>query len=315
MKKIRIISLLLVLVMLSSALLVSCGGGAEAGQYNDAKALFEAGKYDEALTAFESIKDYEDSKDWVKKCRTAILDAKYNDAVAKLEAGNIIEAYEALIALDGHKDSADKAAGIADQYKAEKMKNAKAGDIITFGRYEQDNDHDNGLEDIEWIVLEVKDGKALLVSKYVLDFKAVSEKSPWRWLSGGVRKWFNETFYETAFDANEQAKIQLTALSADPSTQYSILAEAYGKDKIFALNATEVTQYFKNQNERKCEWTAYAKAESPFPNSEDLYCEWWLRVVDPSGYVYLVNPSGVLEAVYGRVEKGMRPAMWLDLGV
>ena len=257
----KLISVFLIVVMISSVLLASCGG-AEAGQYNDAKALYEAGKYEEAQTAFEAIKDYEDSKDWVKKCKTAILDGKYDDAVALLDAGNIIEAYEALIALDGHKDSADKAASISDQYKAAKLKSAKAGDIVTFGRYEQDNDLDNGVEDIEWIVLEVKDGKALLVSKYVLDFKSVSLKSPWRWISGDVRKWFNGDFYDAAFNAGEQEKIQLTTLSHDTTKKYNVLEEPSSKDKIFALNASEVTQYFKNEGERKAEWTAYAASRN-----------------------------------------------------
>ena len=44
-----------------------------------------------------------------------------------------------------------------------------AGDIITFGRYEQDNNMKNGPEGIEWIVLEVQEGKAFLVSRCGLD--------------------------------------------------------------------------------------------------------------------------------------------------
>ena len=48
------------------------------------------------------------------------------------------------------------------------------GNIVAFGRYEQDNDLTNGPEPIEWIVLDVVDGektKALLLSKYGLDAK------------------------------------------------------------------------------------------------------------------------------------------------
>ena len=45
------------------------------------------------------------------------------------------------------------------------------GKYIKFGEYEQDNNLTNGKEDIEWLVLEVKDGKALVVSKYLLDCK------------------------------------------------------------------------------------------------------------------------------------------------
>ena len=36
------------------------------------------------------------------------------------------------------------------------------GSIITFGRYEQDGNIDNGPEDIEWRVLKLEDGKATL---------------------------------------------------------------------------------------------------------------------------------------------------------
>ena len=45
------------------------------------------------------------------------------------------------------------------------------GSIITFGAYEQDNNTRNGKEPIEWQVLEIKGGRALLISKYGLDAK------------------------------------------------------------------------------------------------------------------------------------------------
>ena len=41
--------------------------------------------------------------------------------------------------------------------------------IVTFGRYEQDGNEENGPEEIEWIVLDVKDGRSLLISRYALD--------------------------------------------------------------------------------------------------------------------------------------------------
>ncbi len=314
MKNLRFISLLLVLVMLSSALLISCGGGAEAGQYDDAKALYEAGKYEEAQAAFEAIKDYEDSKDWVKKCRTAILDAKYNDAVAKLEAGNIVEAYEALIALDGHKDSVDKAAGIADQYKAEKMKNAKAGDVVTFGRYEQDNVLDNGTEDIEWIVLEVKDGKALLISKYVLDFKKYKEASPHSWANSEVRTFLNGAFYNEVFNIEEVEKIQTPTLSPDQTQEFSV-SKVSAKDKVFLLDITETMTYFRGENERKCEMTAFAKANSPQPNQNSNLSEWLLRVVtEDQKNPYVVGIAGDISTHSGRLINGVRPAIWINLG-
>ena len=47
----------------------------------------------------------------------------------------------------------------------------RIGDIVTFGRYEQDNNLDNGPEEIDWIVLDIQGDKALLLSKYGLDAK------------------------------------------------------------------------------------------------------------------------------------------------
>ena len=53
-------------------------------------------------------------------------------------------------------------------------KDVKEGDIVEFGRYMQKNDND--MDNIEWNVLDVKDGKALLLSRYALDFKQYNEK-------------------------------------------------------------------------------------------------------------------------------------------
>lgn len=43
------------------------------------------------------------------------------------------------------------------------------GKEVTFGHYEQDGNVQNGKEDIVWEVIKTEDGKALLLSKYILD--------------------------------------------------------------------------------------------------------------------------------------------------
>lgn len=45
------------------------------------------------------------------------------------------------------------------------------GSSIYFGQYEQDNNSGNGPEPIEWIVLDIQDDRALLISKYGLDIQ------------------------------------------------------------------------------------------------------------------------------------------------
>ena len=48
-------------------------------------------------------------------------------------------------------------------------KNIIVGDYISFGSYEQDNDVTNGKEPIEWLVLDVQEGKAKILSRYALN--------------------------------------------------------------------------------------------------------------------------------------------------
>ena len=164
------------------------------GKYNDAIALMDAGKYTEAITAFEALNGYKESITRINECRTVI---KYNDAVALMDAGNIVEAYEALIALDDYKDSKEKAKSLAYLYS---LKTAEVGDFIAFGKYEQDNDTTNGKEDIVWTVLEIKDGKALIMSAYCLDNKQYNTSKAYvTWETCTLRKWLNNDFINAAF--------------------------------------------------------------------------------------------------------------------
>lgn len=55
-------------------------------------------------------------------------------------------------------------------------------DHVFFGHYEQDNDLTNGAEAIEWRVLKVENGEALLISQYALDSPArITKNTPLRY--------------------------------------------------------------------------------------------------------------------------------------
>lgn len=281
------------------------------GKYNDAIALMDAGKYYEAITAFEALDEYKDSVTKIDEC-------KYNNAIALLNAGNIVEGYEALIALDGYKDSADKASSIYDKYKVEKLKVAKVGDYVFFGAYEQDNNTSNGKEDIEWLVLEVKDGKALVISKYALEclpYNNTLERITWETCS--LRKWLNNDFINSAFSTDEKAMIRSTTVSADKNPDYSTNPGNTTQDQVFLLSITEANKYFSSDSARQCKPTEYAVAGGADVNSSNGNCWWWLR---SPGY----NQSNVA-GVYGGGdvnERGyyvdydytaVRPALWIDL--
>ncbi len=247
-----------------------------------------------------------------------IPNSKYNAAITLMDAGNVIEAYEALVALDGYKDSEDKANSIYDKYKVEKLKVAKAGDYVFFGAYEQDNDISNGKEYIEWLVLEVKDGKALVVSKYALDCQQYNTSyADVTWETCTLRKWLNNAFINAAFSADEKAMIPTVTVSADKNPDYRTNPGNATQDQVFLLSITEVNKHFSSDGARQCKPSDYAVANGAYVNSSNGNCWWWLR--SPGGgqltAAFVNRDGGVNEGGngVGSVIPAVRPALWIDL--
>ncbi len=198
------------------------------------------------------------------------------------------------------------------------------GDSIYLGRYEQDNHSENGAEPIEWVVLEVSDGKALLISKYALDCQAYnSEKLEISWVSSSLRSWLNDTFYQAAFTSDEQAAILLTNVSnaeAEGNPEWTAFPSADTKDRLFLLSYQEAAAYFPNANERKVFGTEYARAQgAKFLGITTIAfgeTDWWLR---SSGTVQtdasFIGVFGDLNTKAVSDKIGIRPALWLDLSV
>ena len=121
----------------------------------------------------------------------------------------------------------------------------EAGGYITFGSYEQDNNLENGKEAIEWLVLDVKDGKALVISKYVLDYQLYHAKwENFTWGSCSSRTWLNDTFFHTAFSADEQAKILTSTVDNPANPFFDATDSSPTNDKLFLLSIQEADKYF-----------------------------------------------------------------------
>ena len=129
----------------------------------------------------------------------------------------------------------------------------KKGDYITFGSYEQDGNKENGAEPIEWEILDVKNGKLLVISRYILDAKPYNEESgDVTWETCTLRKWLNKDFYDSAFKAGEKKKIVKTKIS-NPDNKYAKDNNmGYGadggkatKDNVFLLSVSEIRKYYK----------------------------------------------------------------------
>ncbi len=209
----------------------------------------------------------------------------------------------------------------------------KAGDIIRFGHYEQDNNSKNGKEEIEWIVLETdrKNNKALLLSKYGLYAKSYNSKNrSITWEKCTLRSWLNESFLLSAFSAKEQDAILTTKVLNGSSARYQPWDTKGGdntKDKIFLLSYTEAKLYLgistttSSGIDARVSPTAYAIARGA-ETSDDYQtadkkaaCWWWLR---SPGYdqnrAARVDADGSLGSC--SVDEGycvVRPALWINL--
>lgn len=200
----------------------------------------------------------------------------------------------------------------------------EAGGYITLGSYEQDNDLENGKEAIEWLVLDVKDGKALVISKYVLDFQLFHAKwENFTWGSCSSRTWLNDTFFNTAFSADEKAKILTSTVDNPANPFFDATDSSPTNDKLFLLSIQEADKYFDSATERLAAPTAYAVDRGVGTDAKLGTSWWWLRTngVNP-WYGTLVARSGLIMS-YGtshngvnnftQVDCGIRPAMWITI--
>lgn len=207
------------------------------------------------------------------------------------------------------------------------LKNCSVGDIVEFGSYPYYTD---GTTDaIPWIVLDIKNENALLISRDILD--AAQYHSTWEevtWANSSLREWMNEYFYDTAFSSTEKDQI-ISIENDNPENNYSGFAAISGgfdtTDKVFALCTSEVVEYFNvevrgyhNPNNitkaLKTVWTDYAVTRQD-PDVEYGYNGWFTRspastrkevaVVSTGGYAFTSN------GVQGN--QGIRPAIWVKV--
>ncbi|MCF0145794.1 MAG: hypothetical protein HUJ73_04320 [Eubacterium sp.] len=223
---------------------------------------------------------------------------------------------------------------------------SEVGNTVLFGSYEQDGDTENGKEDIEWIVMDVQDDKALLVSKYALDVQPYNaEDEAVTWETCTLRTWLNDDFLNEAFSKEEQAFIPETLVENPDNEASRTKGGKDTRDKIFLLSLDEVQKYFPSDSDRITCPTEYAFYEGCysfnvqtqlryiieeiaeryeygegeyFPEyNVDAGCWWWLRSPgsDPNmaAYVYVGGYIHDLGRCVSDDDGGVRPALWVNL--
>ena len=228
---------------------------------------------------------------------------------------------------------------------ADEPQKVSVGDIITFGTYEQDNLTIFGPEPIEWIVLDVQDGKALLLSRYGLYPKPYN--TDWvyvTWEDCTLRTWLNDDFLNEAFNPEEQSSILITEVDNSDAQGFDwTTVEGDGttggnntEDRIFLLSCAEADRYLgvKCHNidagdnvQSRVAPTKYAisnRAFADYGDEDRAACKtsdgkragwWWLR--SPGDYqanAAVVSQFGSFTTKYADNEFiCVRPALWVNL--
>ncbi|MBR3927410.1 MAG: hypothetical protein IKJ65_00250 [Clostridia bacterium] len=208
----------------------------------------------------------------------------------------------------------------ADKPKEEKKaaeQTFTVGSVVTFGRYEQDANTENGMEPIEWHVIREDGTKRLLLSRYALDAKAFNDKktSIW-WETCTLRTWLNGEFMNTAFSEKEQSQICKSLLENKGNERYNVEGCADTEDYVFLLSLEELETYVVPKYGHQAKPTPYAIANGAYTNSSGI-CWWWLRTIGSSYLHTAVSNYGkriLYEGNSSHFASGsVRPAIWLDL--
>ena len=210
------------------------------------------------------------------------------------------------------------------------------GDYLTFGSYPQKAEGTDTTP-IEWLVLDVRDGKALLLSKYGLEAKPYNEeKVDITWENCTLRAWLNGEFFVKAFNTKESDAILFTtvdnsdAQGFDWSKNWPRDERTGGNDtldRVFLLSYAEAHHYlgvtFHDTDNRisRVAPTAYLTSQGYFAWAEYTTTEglptmwWWLRSPGrDQNYAADVRNDGSLNDATVEITGGIvRPALWLNL--
>ena len=226
--------------------------------------------------------------------------------------------------------------GIAEETAAESSgfgsaDTVKRGSYVFLGHYPQTKAGTDSTA-IEWLVLEVRDGKALLISRYALEAQPYNVANvDVTWADCSLRSWLNGAFYNKAFTDDEQACILTTDVDNSFSQGYSGFAGDGGEntqDKIFLLSYAEASQYFgvirngNNNYDARVVPTSHAIAAGSDTSKRNRTTDgtpagwWWLRSPgnDQSHAMY-VGSDGTpyCNDVLSR-NGSVRPVMWISIG-
>ena len=153
---------------------------------------------------------------------------------------------------------------------------------------------------IFWKILDVKDGKALIVAIHAIDVRAYNDEfKEVTWSSCSLRTWLNNDFYQKAFSAEEKKRILSETVSPGNNPRYETNPGNETEDKVFLLSIGE----------------ASAAPRYSFYHGQVCCC--WLRSPGYNQYgaavIYYDGSIDYEGCSVDRTLGGVRPAMWITL--
>jgi biopolymer transport protein ExbD len=183
-----------------------------------------------------------------------------------------------------------------DESKEPPVINIKAGETIKFGTYKQN--------DLEWLVLAIENGKALLITKDAISQQPYNtQRIEVTWKTSSIRGWLKGAFYDN-FSGEEKQRIVSTLMDNSDNQEFGTLGGNQTTDEVFLLSIDQANKYFVDDISR----TASFNGET---------CYWWLRSPgeEPSKAANVFDGGFVNSVGYivDKTDGGVRPAMWIKL--
>lgn len=217
------------------------------------------------------------------------------------------------------------------------------GDIVEFGTYKQNaiknkNGETTGFDTvpIQWRIIKIENGKALLLSEKIIDTKQYNSTSATvdgyygnNYAHSDIREWLINDFYNTAFSSAEKNCIVATTLdnSAAPtdvnaSGSYTKYSSESTTDKVFLLSKDEANSYASKYFGATATDYAYANGYTEYSGAgSKLGARWLLRTAGNNTFqIYYVHVRWGKYTTYFnwnddsiQMLMGVRPAIYVDL--
>ncbi len=298
----------------AAEMIEKCRAGIQESEYSAALALMSEGRYEEAMAALEQMDGYKDSRAQIEACLDALKDTKYNEALALMAEEKFAEAAALFKGLD-YQDSAEK----YEECRATSPYDfTEVGDIITFGRYEQDQVKENGADPLTWRVLDKQDGKVLIITEHLIDelpYHAIY------WKHSPINGFLNGSFLND-FTPEEKAMLVKIRVQPDPHPDAPDTDQGSSfEEKVFLLSVDEAEKYFADDADRVSDLTAYTIWFGDFDEKYgakpgDSY-PWWLRTAywngSSSASIAAVDENGRIIVKPHWWNCALRPACWIQL--